>query len=733
LAIATRGILDELRLQPTERRAPGPEEVEIRVSASGLNFRDVLNAMGLYEGPPAPLGSECAGTVVAVGEDVRGLEVGQPVVGMSNGTFRTFVTARAELVLPLPTGMSFAEAVTVPITFLTAEYALSRLGGMRPGERVLIHAAAGGVGLAAVQLAQRAGAEVFATAGNEEKRDYLRSIGVRHVMDSRSLSFADEVMRLTGGEGVELVLNSLTGDAIPASLGVLRRRGRFLEIGRAGIWSREQMAVAREDVMYFPIYLGEVRPELLREMLQGVLQQLAAGQLKPLRRREFPLDAAAEAFRYMAQAKHIGKVVITQAQEAEPTIVPHGQATYLITGGLGGLGLRVAEWLVEKGARHLVLVGRRGVTDGARRTIEALVASGAEVKVARADVTREEDLARVMGEIAEGMPPLRGVVHAAGVLDDGVLSQQTPRRLQAVLGPKLMGGWNLHRVTAGSPLEFFVMFSSASSVMGSPGQGGYGAGNAFLDALAHHRRREGAPALSIDWGPWGEAGMAATLGERDRRRWADMGVDFIPPSQGLAILKELLQRGAAQVMVLPVEWPRFLSQSAAGSVSSFFAALAAETRPGPSTPLARGEKADLRQRLTESPPSKRRRLLIAHVRDEAVRVLALDPSQPVDDQQGFQALGMDSLMAVELRNRLQTTAGRALPSTLAFDHPTVEALADYLATEVFRLESSAEAEEEQQREAQQAAALAEIEALSEGEAEALLLKELDANRRAISK
>jgi acyl carrier protein len=227
--------------------------------------------------------------------------------------------------------------------------------------------------------------------------------------------------------------------------------------------------------------------------------------------------------------------------------------------------------------------------------------------------------------------------------------------------------------------------------------------------------------------------MAASLGERDRRRWADMGVDFIPPSQGLAILKELLQRGAAQVMVLPVEWPRFLSQSAAGSVSSFFAALAAETRPGPSTPLARGEKADLRQRLTESPPSKRRRLLIAHVRDEAVRVLALDPSQPVDDQQGFQALGMDSLMAVELRNRLQTTAGRALPSTLAFDHPTVEALADYLATEVFRLESSAEAEEEQQREAQQAAALAEIEALSEGEAEALLLKELDANRRAISK
>ena len=738
LEVGVPGILDELRLRPAARRAPGAGEVEIRVLGSGLNFRDVLNALGVYEGPAGPLGCECAGRVVAVGEGVRGLEVGQRVVAMAADTFRTYVTIPAVLVAPFPEGMTFGEAATIPITFLTAEYALNRLGKMKAGERVLIHAGAGGVGLAAVQLAQRAGAEVFATAGSDEKRDYLKSLGVEHVMDSRSLSFAEGVMKATAGEGVDLVLNSLTGEFIPKSLGLLRRGGRFLEIGKAGIWSPEQMSAARKDVSYFVIYLGEVEARLIQEMLTDLLRDFAGGRLTPLRRREYALEAAPDAFRHMAQAKHIGKVVLMHHETGVDGIAPRGDSTYLVTGGLGSLGLRIARWLVEQGARHIVLVGRRQPTDEAIRVIADCMQAGAEVRVESADVTRTEDVDRVMAMVAVEMPPLRGIVHAAGVLDDGVLTQQTWPRFEAVLGPKVMGAVNLHRATEGTPLDFFVMFASTAGVLGSAGQGAYGAANVFLDTLAHYRRSEGRPALSIDWGPWADTGMAAALGQQDQRRWADVGLTPIPPSEGMAVLERLLHSGRTQVTVLPVRWPRFLAQFA-GTEPRLFADLAREVRPGAGRPQV-AESAVLRKCLDEAPPSKRRRVVLAHVREQVLKVLALDSSHPLDDRQGFQALGMDSLMAVELRNRLQAATGRTLSSTLAFDYPTVDAIAGYVSTEVFGLEPEvdeeaqrAAAEEAERDAAQRSQVLAELESLSENEAEALLLQELAANRKVISK
>jgi acyl transferase domain-containing protein/NADPH:quinone reductase-like Zn-dependent oxidoreductase/acyl carrier protein/SAM-dependent methyltransferase len=657
--------------------------VEIRVLAAGLNFRDVLNALGVYQGPAGPLGSECAGRIVAVGAGVEGLHVGQEVVALSAGTFRTYLTTEAALVVPKPEGLTFSEAATAPVAFLTAEYALGHLARLAPGERVLIHAAAGGVGLAAVQVAKRAGAEILATAGSPEKRAFLESLGVRHVMDSRSLAFADEVRARTAGEGVEVVLNSLSGEFISRSLGVLRAGGRFLEIGKAGIWTAEQMAAARKDVAYFPIYLGDVDPELLRAMLRRVMDDLAAGALTPLPIRSFPFAEAASAFRYMAQAKHIGKIVLIPENAGPPAI--RGDATYLVTGGLGSLGLLVARWLVDRGARHLALVGRRGATEEARGVVAELERAGAQVAVAAVDVAREDEIARLVAGIDARMPPLRGVIHAAGVLDDGMVRQQSWERFERVLAPKMAGAWNLHGVTRDRELDFFVLFSSAASLLGWPGQGNYAAANAFLDALAHHRRGAGLPAVSINWGPWGGVGMAASLDPRAQARRTQQGIALLPTEGALVSLERLLGHRSPQVAVLALDLSKALEALPAAR-GPLFADLVRTVPPQKDRPSG-PPRPELVDQLEQAPAGKRRGVVLTHVRAQVLSVLGLDPSSVRDAHQGFRDLGMDSLMALELRNRLQRSVGRGLPPTLAFDFPTIEALTGHLVDDVLALPS----------------------------------------------
>ncbi|HEY9226744.1 MAG TPA: SDR family NAD(P)-dependent oxidoreductase, partial [Gemmatimonadaceae bacterium] len=508
LEITTRGLLENLSLNRTPRTPPRPGEVEILVHATGLNFRDVLNALGMYPGDPGPLGNECAGVITAIGAGVNDLAVGDEVIAMVDRSFATYVIAPANLTVRKPKNLSFAEAATIPVTFLTAQYALHALGRMAPGDRVLIHAATGGVGMAAMQLAKRAGAEIFGTAGNPVKRELARTLGADHVADSRSLSFADDVMQATNGQGVDIVLNSLAGDFIPKSLGVLRRGGRFIEIGKTDIWDATRVAAEYPGIGYSALYLGEVTaadPQYIRNMLLELLQDFESGTLTPLPVHAFPLEKAVDAFRFMAQAKHTGKVVLTQHHGSQV----RADATYLVTGGLGGLGLLVARSLAADGARHLVLMGRRAPSATAQATIDQLVASGVQVVVATADVAQAADVQRVIAQIATTLPPLRGIVHAAGVVEDAMLADQDAGRFSRVLAPKVAGTWNLHTLTREFPLDFFVLFSSGAALLGSPGQGNYAAANLFLDALAHQRHAHGLPALSINWGSWAEVGMAA--------------------------------------------------------------------------------------------------------------------------------------------------------------------------------------------------------------------------------
>ena len=375
LALRRAGTLDGLALQTVRRRPPGPGEVEIEVVAAGLNFSDVMKALGMYPGlpdGPVPLGAECSGRITAIGEGVDGFRLGDEVLAVAGFAFGSHVVTRAELVAVKPARIGFEEAATLPIAFLTASYALEYLGRLGPGERVLIHAASGGVGLAAVQLARRAGAEVFATAGTPEKREYLRALGVGAVMDSRSLDFADEVRRLTDGRGVDLILNSLAGEAIERGLGCLADYGRFLEIGKRDIYQNARLGLRpfHKNLSFFAIDLDRVireRPAPLGSMLREIVRSVADGELSPLPHQAWPIAEASDAFRFMQQGKHIGKLVISPRGQTLPAVPAEDEpltfradASYLITGGLGGFGLAVARWMAGRGAGTLVLMGRRG-------------------------------------------------------------------------------------------------------------------------------------------------------------------------------------------------------------------------------------------------------------------------------------------------------------------------------------------------------------------------------------
>ena len=680
-----RGVLENLILRPYIRRPPGPGEVEIRVHAAGLNFRDVLNMMGMYPGEAGPPGSECAGEVMAVGEGVSEFRVGDAILALADGCFSSYAVTRAEWAVAKPTGMTFEEGASIPIVYLTAYYALHKLAGMKAGDKVLIHAAAGGVGLAAVHLAQRAGAEVFATAGSVEKREFLKSLGVEKVMSSRTLDFAEEILQCTGGQGVDIVLNSLSGEFISKSFSCLSRKGRFLEIGKIGIWDAAKVAQLNKQIEYHVIYLGDLlveQPGMVRSMLQELVGDILTGRLRPLPRKVFPIKEAVRAFRYMAQAKHIGKIVMTLPLQSEPDLkIIYSDACYLITGGLGGLGLQVARWMVARGARHLVLMGRREPSEGAREILGRMEKDGAEIKVVSCDISNEEQISRMFLEMERSLPELRGVVHCAGVLDDGVLLQQTWDRFEKVMAPKVKGAWNLHGLTKGRSLDFFVLFSSLASLLGSPGQCNYAAANAFLDALAHHRRALGLPALSINWGPWSEVGMAAALSRERQQRLLNSGIDSMEPEKALQILENLLAHQVSpQIGVIPTHWARLTLSPSTSRIPPLIADLVGQE---PGIPPGSGKRKFSRANFEEAGPDERRKLLQDYLRGMIAGVLGLKIAD-LDVDEAVTQLGLDSIMSIELRNQVEQDLGIAVPMVKFLQGPSVVELADILGGEFSR-------------------------------------------------
>jgi len=691
LEITKRGQLDNVVMRPTTRDWPGPGQVEIRVKATGLNFRDVLNVLDLYPGDPGPLGGECSGEVVAVGPGVDHVKIGDSVVALAAASFASYVITPAQFVGLKPEHLSFEEAATIPICFMTVHLALHRLGKVGVGERVLIHAATGGVGMAAIQMARHAGAEIFATAGSEQKREFLRSLGIVHVMDSRSLDFQQQIMQATQNEGVDLVINSLTGEAIGAGLSVLRTGGRFLELGKNDLWDQARVDTFKPGLTFFPIaldYLMADDPETVRQLLAEVLPQFENQKLSPLPLRAFPIPRIVDALRHMARTEHIGKVVIQSATPEESIKTGfhcHEDGAYLVTGGLGGLGLKVARWLIDRGAKFLVLVGRSAASVEARRQLEEFEKGGVRLLVEQCDIGNRVETSRLLSRIRSELAPLHGIYHLAGVLDDGILNEQSRERFDHVMDAKAIGAWNLHDLTRDDPLEQFVMFSSAASLLGSPGQGNYAAANAFLDALAHERRFEKRPALSINWGAWAEVGMAARLSDSDVRRLAASGLGVIEPVRGLRILEHLLNEKCTQSGVLPIEWPKFFERIPAGSEPAWLSEMADAVRsvssPEQSRPL-------LLEKLQAVTPSERLELAITSVRKLAAKVMAMDQDNLPDPRRTLNELGFDSLTAVEFVNRVGQSIGQQISPSLLFDYPTLESLSQYVVRDLLQLDTA---------------------------------------------
>jgi acyl transferase domain-containing protein/acyl-CoA synthetase (AMP-forming)/AMP-acid ligase II/NADPH:quinone reductase-like Zn-dependent oxidoreductase/NAD(P)-dependent dehydrogenase (short-subunit alcohol dehydrogenase family)/acyl carrier protein len=685
LNVSPPSSLENLRLRPSKRRRSlAADEVEIEVHAAGLNFRDVMKVLGVYPGvnsDAVQLGDECAGKIVAVGAGVAGFGVGDEVVAIARECFGPYATTKARFLARKPSFLSFEEAATIPVAFSTAFYALCHLGRLGAGERVLIHAAAGGVGLAAVQLAQSCGAEVFATAGSAEKRAFLESLGVRHVFDSRTTEFAGEIMQLTGGEGVDLVLNSLAGEALAKSLSILKPFGRFLEIGKTDIYQNSALGLQlfKHNISFMSIDMDglfQSRPLLGQSILAEVMQQLRQGTLSPLPCKVFQLEDATDAFRFMAQRKNIGKVVLSlreiDERRASATVAAGTDAalirpdkTYLITGGLSGLGLAVAGWMIEEGARHLMLVGRQDAgSEAAVRIAELRATSGATIETARVDVAETVEVARLLAQIERTMPALDGIVHAAGLLDDGILLQQDEERFARIMRPKVQGAWNLHRLTSNSQLGFFVLFSSAASMLGSPGQGTYAAANAFLDALAHRRRARGLSALSINWGAWSEIGLAA---RPDRGgRLASQGIESLSPETGLRVLGRLLQtqaRPLSQVGVLPFNWREWNRSYPGGCALPLLCELAEVNAGGGGATRAGAPKRPGqpdREALLSGTPAERVLFLEEYLRKLLGTIIGHAASK-LDAQQSINSLGLDSLMAIELKNKIENDLGVGIP------------------------------------------------------------------------
>ncbi|HEX6688111.1 MAG TPA: SDR family NAD(P)-dependent oxidoreductase, partial [Solirubrobacterales bacterium] len=666
-----RGTLESLALVPSPQEPLGPTGVRIQMHAAGLNFRDVLVALGVYPGRMS-IGGEGAGVVVEVGSDVHDLAPGDRAMGLILDAFAPLASTERDLLAHVPDDWSFEQAAAMPIVFATAHYGLLDLAELKKGERVLIHAGAGGVGMAAIQIAQQVGAEVFATA-SPSKWDVLRGLGLDEdrIASSRDLDFKDKFLAVTDGEGVDVVLNALAGEFVDASLALLPNGGRFLEMGKTDIRDRDDVGIDSPGVAYMPFDVTEAGPRRTGEMLAEIAALIEADELRHSPIEAWDMRHAPRALRHLREGNNVGKLVLTLPSGIDP------ERTVLITGATGGLGALTARHLAEHhGARHLLLVSRSGPeAEGAEELQAALEALGAEATIAACDVSDRKALQKLLRSIP-AEHPLGAVIHCAGALADATVETLAAAQIEQVFAPKVDAAWSLHELTADLDLSAFVLFSSAAGVLGGPGQGNYAAANVFLDTLAQKRRAEGLAATSIAWGPWQrEGGMVAGLSEADLARMRRGGIETLSDERGLAFLDAALGADRPQTVAIPIDPAGLRALASVGALPPILSGLVRTSK------RRSAGSGSLATKLASLPEAEHAEHVLTLVRSEVAAVLGHSSARDVEPEKAFQDLGFDSLASVELRNRLNAVAGLRLPPTVVFDYPTATALAAHLLSE----------------------------------------------------
>ncbi|EXJ10617.1 SDR family NAD(P)-dependent oxidoreductase [Nitrincola nitratireducens] len=674
------GQLRNLAWQTKALSPMGPRDLTVKVKATGLNFRDVMYALGLlsdeaiengFSGPS--LGLEFSGYVLDVGDEVTEFSKGDRVVGFGPSSFSTTIVTSADTLSIMPEGLGYEAAATIPTTFFTVYYALKHLARMEPGERILIHGAAGGVGVAAIQIALWLGADIYATVGSQEKRDFLTLMGVDKIYDSRSLTFAEEILADTpDGKGVDVVLNSLAGEAINQNLRVLKPFGRFLELGKRDFYENTAIGLRpfRNNISYFGIdsdQLMKEKPALTQRLFREMMALFEDGQFFALPYSLFSADQVVEAFRYMQQAKQIGKVIINYPQRpksnapllSQPVspLMLNPDATYLVTGGLGGFGLRTAQWLVEKGARHLVLFNRSGIAqEDACATLKALEAQGVQVVRRACDVTQKAAIETLLSEIEAHLPPLKGVVHAATVFEDGLALNLTEAQIRQVFEPKMQGALYLHELTRSLDLDLFVLFSSATTLFGNPGQSNYVAANLGLEALASLREQQGLAATCVRWGAIDDVGFLARNEKIKESLQSRMGGDALKSDVALSILDIQLQRNITLLGVMELDWSA-LNRFLPTADSPKFKEVAAFA--GDLDQDAEG-RAYIEHLMHTLSPEEFKRTLMDMLKTELSKILLISEDK-IDTERSVYDMGFDSLMGVELMTAIDNRFGLQLP------------------------------------------------------------------------
>ncbi|MFC3691357.1 SDR family NAD(P)-dependent oxidoreductase [Chenggangzhangella methanolivorans] len=700
LEAGREGGLDDLGWRAAPERAPGEGEIAVEVSATGLNFRDVMWALGLlpeealedgFSGPG--LGIECAGVVTAVGPGVKRLKVGDRVSAFASGSFASRVVTSELAAAKLPDGISFEEGATIPVCFLTSYYALVELARIKRGEWVLIHGGAGGVGLAALQIALWKGAKVIATAGSDEKRDLLRGLGATHVLSSRSLDFVDEAKRLTGGVGVDVVLNSLFGEAMERSLQTLRPFGRFLELGKRDYYANSRLGLRpfRRNISYFGIDADQLfiyRRDLGEKLFTDVLKLFGKGVFAPLPYRVFEADEIRDAFRLMQQSGHIGKIVVRPLDPAklpaeEPTGWKPAEGVHVMIGGLGGFGMATAEWLVGRGAKKLALLGRSGdKAQGAKDGVKRLRDAGAEVKVFACDASDEAALKKALDETRKELGPIGGMWNVAMVLRDSLLANLDAENFTEALKPKIDAAAAMEKLTANDPVGDFVVYSSATTVIGNPGQSNYVAANSWLEALMRKRRAAGKPGLAIAWGALGDVGYLARTGEVKEKIQKRLGYATLSGAEALEGLGRVLAQGDMRletgvVTIAPIDWGQARRDLAYLSSPTFTQVLAdAEMGPQDS-----GEQVDLAALVRGKDAREARDIVAEALTSEVARILKL-PAKEISPQRPLAELGMDSLMGLELRMSVERRFDIDLPLVAIGDSTTLLTIAQTIVSRI---------------------------------------------------